>query len=1036
MPPVSRCWGVFFCNLRSALWFVSIPTCLNSSFVFFFFLCSPFLPRLYQVEEGRGGIGVWCGFWVPFTLFFCLYPPVLSVTDPMTFSSAKRLRLLALRAGHPGVISPVNSGMTTHALRVLGVLNLRDTSLMCSLNNVFSMTDVRSRANIFHALACSVREQECVHEGMDETLIAQLHNMQDVILADGDDLSPSECILVMEGLLKIMPYSCVRRKLVLMLRSRVVTLINVVSGPVELIGIVRVIVEAMQEPQPSLAPSATEGAAGDNQTQLGRSQELCEVCRVIECRLDFFGKQDLVTLVDAMTVRTSSSGRPDALTNLAQQCSTTNRKHSDGGPLRHVPDECRALVLVIFDRLRLIVMSLSPSQVSAWVVRIVGLRIYHHVLFATLLKRLNDEQVRRAMSSSQLSTSIESLIVALRWSRSDNDISCTEQRFVAQVIVKLLDSLLADVVKRGSSCSDCVTYVLPALTLLAEEATVGCLEFPPSLVERLFCMPYNHLEKFTPWQRAQLFAAVFLWGIAKPRSKQTPGQPRRLRSDVDPHFNTSADTTIFSLAVWCRAIVRYADSYNLLDAMQIVNEACGVVYAEARGHEPYDPSVVRPTLSLLQQRIQAKQDGFHLVPTSHLVRYLTSMSKLGIRAKSDYYAVVNIVQKRCLTEFERLRVLGVVARHQLRALTFLSDTVSSIPHRSVSLQPRQKCLLLRYLGRAGVSRFVRAPLHLSLNVGSFLTHEEVTTLPFIDAVFAFVGLADLRQFANETLFALLHGPLSRLDNLADIQSAALLGEFSVALCRTDQHRFCHRIVCETLNKASSLLASSRGLFVDVAEVAYWIRLLDAWPQLSTNSGGSGRNGAECGKVDDSAYVDALGTYKVMAAAFVTTRLLDIARSRTLQPNTFLFSQMAVGHRLGAAVPQGELYRLSQNLDTKHLAQLLNKPRQVVNAVVTGLYISSVDAVRAIDILRFATKNFGSLSVQDELILGAEITGFLRRRDSKVNSAVEAAVQDLCELMKANMSRIDRKQKLSEREVALAAHYGFVSAPEQSLRKIR
>nr|CCC96070.1 unnamed protein product [Trypanosoma congolense IL3000] len=944
----------------------------------------------------------------------------------MNHHGMRVVRLLAQRACCPGVLSSSNCGVAMHAMRVLGLLKVRDARFIEVFGELFHLADARSRANMFHAVAVSVREQESVHEGMSENLISFLQKMQESIFSDVDDLTPSETILVIEGLLKITPYRCAQRQLVLVLRGRVTSLGDVVSSPVELIGIVRVVVEAMQEPQ---LPSADTSLEEEDscQVQLGRSKELRELCNIIECRLDSFGKQDLITLVDALTLRGSreesaaTQGRPGE-----PPISFVNPKRSQGGSLRTVPDECWPLILKVMKRLRLMATLLSSSQVSAWLVRMVGLRLHHDAAFMGLLRCLTDDRVCRAMSLSQLSTCVESLSAVLRWSLVENDVSRSDQLFIAQIIVKMLDILVSRIANSGSSLGDCVAYVLPAISATTDGVAAGLVEMPQTLTERLFLIPLQHLDELTPRQRAELFTSAFIWGV--PKCKQLSPQRGTTSGGARGRQDQCSSEPVFALTTWCSAISRYVHSYNLLDALQIINEVCALAYVEAKGRAPpYDTSLLNSTLLQLHGRVQGILGNLHEIPTPTLVRYLSSMSKLGIRRKADYYAVMGIVQRRDMTEFERLRVLGVVSRHRLRAQALLADTVSGLPQLSGSLQPQQKCLLLRYLGQAGVGRLVRAPLHSSLNLGALLTPEEVDNLSLIDAICAFVGLVDLRQFSNETLPALLHGPLLlKAESFVDVQSSALLGDFLAALCRVDNRLVLTKTLCDVLNMASKRLTSFGSFFVDAAEPTYWMRLLQDWPRLVISDDGRCGDNSSRAESDLTAYDEAYRQYVATASAIAATRLLDMAHCNTLQPNTFLFNQLAMGYRLGVSLSEEDGVRLSHNLDSKHLPRLMGNPRDIVNAAVTGLFVLPFNASAADQAFNFVAKSRGSLRVQDEVVLGVELAEFLRKANDKVESGAAAGVIELSDLVKKSLRSADRQKKLSVQELAFAASYGLVT----------
>ncbi|KAG8339753.1 hypothetical protein TRVL_09419 [Trypanosoma vivax] len=934
----------------------------------------------------------------------------------MNLHSSLRIRLIVKRVSHPGVLSPSNIGMVTHALRQLGMLNVRDKRFLHILSDLLPPADLRSKANVFHCLACSVREQESVKIALTDTLQSLLFEIQCNLLLDVDDLSPTEAVLVMEGLVKLTPYCCTEQKLVSVLRSRVAALVGVVGDPVGLIGIARILVEAMQEPQPCSTDDLP--AHGSNKLRIGHSEELREVCQVIGCRLDTFSKQDLITFLDAITLRIAPRVEKEVEGGDDDDFSVKTR-HGRRVPAdraaRHVPDECRDVLQQVLDRVRLLAPLLSSSQVSAWTHRLSQLGLQGHYAFTAVVQRLEDECLRSTMSASQLSTCVEALVKTLQQAHQDNRVNHADQPSIARVIVKLLESLLMNVEGSDTPHVDCSSYVLPALSVLLDEVSSARLKLPPLLVRRLFHFLYRHLGGLAPRERADLFCIVFMWGVAgvAPGHK---GSNQHVACEKPREGGGECD--VFSPSLWCSAIVRFIDSYNIVDAIQILNEVSAVVYAQTGNNEYGDSFITQPVLMQLHQQVQAMETKMSLVHTSHLVRYLCSMSKLGVRRKSDYYKVLTVVQQRELTEFERLRVLGVIARHQLLVPEFVSDTVSGIPQRTGSMQPQQKCLLLKFLGKARPNRFIRSPLHAPLELGTFLTEDELLEVPLLGAMCAFVGLVDLRQFANRTLGALLCGPLGESKSFADIRSAALLCEFVTALCRTERCLVPQQTLVTAIEAATKRLSSSRSFFVDVSEMVFWMRLLQAWDHMP-----AGGQATATEEVAPTVFTGALKKLFALAASIASARLVDIAESETLRPNTFLFSQIALCYQLGVVLPKEMTLRLSQNLDIKHLPRLLSSSRQVVNAAKTALCIASCAEDAAAAILHFVMRNFGSLSVQDHLVLGVELSEFLRQPSMGLGS--KSVVRELHSMSVASMNDSSKCKKLSTQETMLGVHYGLI-----------
>ncbi|RNF10942.1 hypothetical protein TraAM80_01207 [Trypanosoma rangeli] len=924
---------------------------------------------------------------------------------------AVRLRLLAQRVSVAGIIGPSNSGMAVHALRQLGVCNVHDCELLKRIDEVYPQADLRSRANMFHCLACCVRERLSLHEGLPKALPPLLTKMQESMLGDVDELSPTECILVMEGVVKLTPYRCASPRLEAVLRGRSTALVDVVSNPVELIGIARIVVEATQEPHTHAAGVDGE-PGGEYHLHPGWSQELREISGTIESRLDSFGKQDLLTLVDAVTLWVAP--RTGKSTLAGEDAGRGLSEH----PIRDVADECRPLLLQVLNGTRQRITTLSPSQVSAWLLRVVRLHRQHHPLFMCLLQQLDEQHVRSALSLAQLSTCIESLGGTMRVCHEENTLSCTELQFVARVVAELLEALVYSLEQSGGSSHDCSMYLVPATLSLSEGVVSGRVVVSRPLSKRLFRMLYRRFGILTPRERADIVTAVFHWGLL---SQEPTRQQQRDHGSLQ---NGGRD--VFSPALWCDAVLANINAYNTLDALQIMNEVSAVVYAEGGRVETntYNLALVRPMLLQLHERLQGQQKELHAVTSSCLTRYLTSMSKLGLRRKADYYVVLKILQQRELTNFESLRALGVVARHHLRAVPLITNTVRSIPYLASSLHPKQKCLLLKCLGQVRAQRLVRAQHHSSLALGMFLMRDEVLKkVSMLSAIFALVGLVELRQFENETIDLLLQGPLSRHDEFAKVRSSATLSELIAALCRVDRHRVPTTTIQAVLSAAVGPLATSRSFFVDLADVSSWLQLVKERPSLGSDVAGNDQ--LHCSENEKVEYMAAVTNYVSVAAAIAKTRLLDIAGSNALKLNTFLFSQMAIGYRLGVSLPPTSERILSHHLDTKHLPQLLSDPRQVVGAVTTACHIWRVNPEAAVEVFLFAEKNYGSLGAQEALLLGIEMTEALRDADASAEQVVEM-MRRLQTLAWQSLKDARRLKKLSVQEVALGARYGVVA----------
>ncbi|CUG37636.1 Hypothetical protein, putative [Bodo saltans] len=103
------------------------------------------------------------------------------------------------------------------------------------------------------------------------------------------------------------------------------------------------------------------------------------------------------------------------------------------------------------------------------------------------------------------------------------------------------------------------------------------------------------------------------------------------------------------------------------------------------------------------QRQQQHQPDLDQVSTGQLLRYISSMSKLGVRKKGEFMLFAHHLSTRgSFTNFELLRLLTVASRQGLH-LPFMLDSIAQnlvALHRN--LLPKQKIILIKALGQLGL----------------------------------------------------------------------------------------------------------------------------------------------------------------------------------------------------------------------------------------------------------------------------------------------------------------------------------------------
>jgi hypothetical protein len=395
------------------------------------------------------------------------------------------------------------------------------------------------------------------------------------------------------------------------------------------------------------------------------------------------------------------------------------------------------------------------------------------------------------------------------------------------------------------------------------------------------------------------------------------------------------------------------------------------------------------------------------VHTAQLVRFLTSMSKMNIRARTQYNTVLLALKGRSLTSFEQIGVLGVLARHHLRSPYVLYGVVRDLPQLSKTLRSGEKARVLKYLGQAGAQRLLKAPCAKDLEAGAFFAdREELSHLSTLELIFAFNGLVELRQHANAATSQVLdemvrsvmsspHTPtagsrdISRHQRPAftEVRSATTLAELVASLCRYGgpSEGVTAPLLISALQALQRRLPTSHSLFVDLTQLIWYWPCVEQYFQLpSAVWGGSvpveldsvcehepeltGRPRNTFSAEEWAELTTAFHGLRATAAQLLRTRLTDIANSLQLRQNTFLWNQLACGIRFGAMPPPGssEYERLWDHLDRKNLAPLLGNPQQLLDVMTLALYRLPENVTDTELMLDFVKKHVASLRVQDGL----------------------------------------------------------------------
>lgn len=409
------------------------------------------------------------------------------------------LRRLVQRASTPGVLDSGQVGVSVHALRRLDCLSVHNSALCTAVAALTGDADARTVANVLHNFALSTREQCDVRSALPADFIAAMATVQESLVDVADDLTAPESIMAAEALLWLLPYrtssgcssgGCgdgitplVQRRLLSELQARTVSLTQVVERPIELLGILRVIMEAKVQGDRSAAAhrksggatmigpdrdnvsvddifsglgesdggdgsgSGTATAGSGGRASIGYNDDAGEegeeasaqwadaalrrVTAAVEARLDGWSRQDLISLLDTITVRSNSNIKSNnhACNDGGGDDGMAGPSSSSSSPSSsQLLDAARPLALHALDRSVSMAAALSASQCAAWLVRLAHLRLYpgHPLLMRVVRRLLPPSQKQQEgggesgggglvsmMTASQLASSANALVTIL-----------------------------------------------------------------------------------------------------------------------------------------------------------------------------------------------------------------------------------------------------------------------------------------------------------------------------------------------------------------------------------------------------------------------------------------------------------------------------------------------------------------------------------------------------------------------------------------------------------------------------------------------
>ncbi|KAG5470676.1 hypothetical protein LSCM1_01922 [Leishmania martiniquensis] len=623
-----------------------------------------------------------------------------------------------------------------------------------------------------------------------------------------------------------------------------------------------------------------------------------------------------------------------------------------------------------------------------------------------------------------------------------------------------------------------------------------------SAIEKATAVLLRFMAALTSREQASVAAAAFYWRVYMPCITDSPdastavatprppdsadqgSQSTLMLRDILQRYSplTVADTARKHRAL-CGLIESCSASFTARDCVHVLNELVVAHYSDAARQQQkpqapqYQPSVspsaagsssasgAQPGLpasivhaaseerqslmKLLSGQLQGPlQRALSEVHTAQLVRYLSSLSKMGVGARAPYIAVMRHLKGRSLSSFEHVSVLIVIARHHVTSRHVVYGAVRALPELGTVLSADAKAKLLKSLGQVNGQRFVKAPCDPALLPGKFFpTPEQLTRLTLLQLVFNFNGLIELRQYENPAVQAVLAEIDRRLcppspqrrDSLHSINSATLLAELLTSLCRFGGpvEGVSAALLLQTIEALEQRLSASRSLFVDLARLTWYWPCVREYFDLSSvlwTGCAAPMHGPRCESATSRAEQGAFTTqeWHCLTAAFarlletagarVAQRLQDIAKSPSLRPNTFLWSQIVCGLRFGGMPPRGSAEEecLFANLEQRKILLLLRNPQELLDITVLALHFANEGReAEAVPALHLIQKNLPVMRVQDCLQVWWYASQLLSASASSITATVSRRVtpparNGMEKVQAAGMSSSAARMPLSER----------------------
>ncbi|GET91613.1 hypothetical protein, conserved [Leishmania tarentolae] len=1034
----------------------------------------------------------------------------------MVIHAQIQLRRLLRRACTPGVLSSNQVGMAVHALHQLHLLDVSSNSPALSalpiIRQLCGAADARSQANMLHALAFAVSESCDIRTVVDENLQSTVQCVQAELVEVADTLTATETVLVMEALLKLRPYvGCgasaplVNSRLVEEVRERTMALASVVERPVDLLGVTRVIVEATYSTTASR--EASDGEKLSVRTFEWASFSIEHVLRVVQARLSTFSKQELISLVDVLTVRRPSAAsdgvffpslsssalsvpfQPEERRNAAastgkdvEAAADTPLAWADGVMLL---DASRPLIPDLLACALTTVPSLSVSQLCAWLTRLTALQLIDNALLLAVVQSLANANAQQytvphmASSASALAD-----LLSLTWVPGQPWVHAGLCLRLYARLLHRLSSALYDADRNDPAVvHHAQTRLLPLLSTIPEvvldeyidkeipknpwhvdrhsgaesksavpttavrEHVLNLCATLASAIEKSASVLLRFMEKLSSREQANIATAVFYWRVYTPCATDVPDalaaaatsrastpfdQDGKVSLKFKDVLQRSSPLTLAEMArkhrALCGLIMTCSAGFTARDCVHVLNELVVAHYTDhswqlchqeqqewyhlppatdlssaSQTQSSLRESVVRASaeerralIGLLHHHLQGPlKSTLGEVHTSQLVRYLSSLSKMGVGAKTAYTTVLMHLKGRTLSSFEQVSVMIVVARHHIKARHIVHGVARALPELGTALNSAAKVTLLKSLGQVNGQRFVTSPCDEILLPGKFFpTLEELTRLTFLQLVFCFNGLIELRQYENPAVQAVLAEIGKRLstpslrssDSFRHINSSTSLAEFLASLCRFGgpADGVSTALLLETMQVLEQRLSTSHSLFVDLARLNwYWPCIREyfhfssvLWTDSASSAHATQKDTGAPGAgqwaftVEEwSQLTRAFAQLTETAGARVAARLQDIAQSPRLRPNTFLWGEMVCGLRFNGMPPRGsaEEERLIANLEKKRMLPLLGNPQQLLDITVLALHFAVEGReAEAMTALHFVQKNLSAMRVQDSL----------------------------------------------------------------------